>query len=197
MTKVPDLKFEPDWRRLKFVIDQSGLSEQGFAEFVELPDPSIVTHIRYAQCGIDEQLALRINRKYPEYSVEWLMGRSEAKAPEVGALFRQVRTAERIKGLIYGEARRGLEEQADYVSKLIVRAVPLEGPQRAYLLGQLAGGVEELFSLYEIMKECVLPEHLAELHLLCDRCDELYEAAEKLGVVSGDGAADRRTARVR
>ena len=70
MTKVPDLKYEPDWRRLKFVIDQSGMSEKEFARFIDLSEPDIITHIRYAQCGIDQELAELINLKFPQYTEE-------------------------------------------------------------------------------------------------------------------------------
>ena len=183
MTKIPDLKYEPDWRRLKFVIDQSGLTEKEFAEILHLPDPEIITHIRYAQHGISEEFAERINSRYPQYSVEWLQGQPEAKAPEPGELFPAVYIMDRIKHMAYRQAEHEFELQADYVAKQIVKTVPLKGEERAEMLDHLAEQVVEMCALYEVVKECSAPENFEALKRLSDRSDELYEAAEQLGAV--------------
>ena len=101
MTKVPDLKYEPDWRRLKFVIDQSGMSEREFALFIDTFEPDIITHIRYAQCGIDRELAGQINAKFPQYSEEWLLGEVDAPSPMNVEMFPDLKTAEYVKQRLF------------------------------------------------------------------------------------------------
>ena len=178
MTKVPDLKFEPDWRRLKFVIEQSGMSEKEFAEFVDLPDPSIITHIRYAQCGIDEQLARKINYKYSQYSVEWLLGQPEI--PKIAKMLPEVWKEEQIKEMAFIHAKDRFNSLADIVEKQIIRTIPSQDELREERLDHLADDIIEMNSLYEIMKECAAPQDIDNLSKLRDRYDDLYEAAVKL-----------------
>ena len=181
MRNVPDLKFEPDWRRLKFVIEQSGLSMREFAELVELEDSDLIVHIRYAQCGIDEQLARKIHRVFPQYSMEWLQGQSDAAIPETANMFRQVKALEHAQGVFFELADKEFEARAKIASDLLIRMIP-NGHQQQELLDELNEEISELTHLLEIMKLFVHPTAQSDLHRANDIYDDLCAAAEKMGL---------------
>ena len=182
LTKVPDLKFAKDWRRLKFVIDQSGETEWWFAKQIDLENLDLINRIHYAQCGIDEQLARKIHARYPQYSVEWLLGQPDAEEPRLESMFPDVRVLNKIKRLAYQHAEQEFKSQAEFISSSIIKAIPLKGEEQDSLLEVLCDEAEELSFLYQILQACVAPDDISDLNRYRDLCDDLCEALDRLCV---------------
>lgn len=61
------------WSRLKEVIQATGHNVNSFAKFIGLPRGENLYQIKRGNNGISYAVARRVNEKYPQYSVAWLM----------------------------------------------------------------------------------------------------------------------------
>lgn len=76
------------WSRLERVIAESGLSTHAFAKKIGLKRGENLYQIRRGNNGISIDVACRINRLYPKYSITWLMCGQEEVGPEAGMMMR-------------------------------------------------------------------------------------------------------------
>ena len=182
LTKVPDLKFEPDWRRLKFVIEQSCMSEEQFAEFIRLEDPGIFVHIRYGQCGIDVSLAQRIFRAFPQFTTDWLLGRTDAPLPATADMFPQVQLVKTLSFRAFEQAEKEFKETAMIISGILIQMIPLRDLERAKLFEKLHGNIVHLMLLFETMRQNTQPATRDRMQEASCLCDDLCQAAEEYGL---------------
>ncbi|MDE6624017.1 MAG: hypothetical protein K2K30_06480 [Alistipes sp.] len=181
MRNVPDLKFEPDWRRLKFAIEQSGMSNEEFAEFAQLDDPGIITHIRYAQCGIDEKLAKQINRAFPQIPTDWLLGRPGAPLPEPANMFPEIKEKEDRMFQAFEQAEAEFKATIPVISRSLIRLMPCADITQIPTK-ELDDDINRLLDLLENMRHNTLPATRDRLHEAAYLCDELCCAAAKFGL---------------
>ena len=66
-------KITKSWERLQTVIESSGLSVNGFAHQIGLSRGENLYQIKKGNNDISKDLAQRINDRYPQYSVGWLI----------------------------------------------------------------------------------------------------------------------------
>ncbi|MDE5621771.1 MAG: hypothetical protein K2I59_02100, partial [Alistipes sp.] len=158
------------------------LSEERFAEFVGLDDADIITHIRYAQCGIDEKLAGKIHAAFSHYTVDWLLGRPEAKAPEVSGLFPEVEAIDSLIERLFEHTWSEFGLTSARVSKLLIGMIPLSASERSARVDELTVELRQLTNLFGLMRQCVQPATRSRLAGASEVCDALYEAAEEFGV---------------
>ena len=182
LCNVPDLKFEPDWRRLKFVIEQSGLSEERFAEFVGLDDADIITHIRYAQCGIDAGLARRIHDAYPQFPTDWLLGKPDSGLPSTADMFYQVGMVQRMNLLIFERAEEEFETMTSMIAKSLIEMIVLDESSRRERFDALAAAIRQMMNLLDAMQQSVQPSTRERLRVANEACDDLCQAAETFGL---------------
>ena len=75
------------WERIERVIDASGLTTNGFARHIGLPRGENLYQIKRGNNGISRDLAERINRHYPQFSLLWLLtGRGTPGQQDSGVL---------------------------------------------------------------------------------------------------------------
>ena len=75
------------WERIERVIDASGLTTNGFARHVGLPRGENLYQIKRGNNGISRDLAERVNRHYPQFSLLWLLtGRGTPGQQDSGVL---------------------------------------------------------------------------------------------------------------
>ena len=66
-------KKNESWERLQRVIANSGLSVNGFASHIGLSRGENLYQIKRGNNAISKDVARRINEKFPQYSITWLM----------------------------------------------------------------------------------------------------------------------------
>ncbi len=181
MNKIPDKRYEPHWRRLKFVIEQSGMSEERFAEFVGLENPELIDHIRYAQCGIDEELAKRIHQSFPQFGIDWLLGNPSSLPPETAEMFPQVRQAEEASMEAFDRAEQEYLQLADAISKTLIRMIPAGAMSREALGEEYYRLADRFTELLETMKRNMLPALRPRMQEANRTYDDLCFAADELG----------------
>lgn len=80
-----DILSNPCWERLKRVIRYSGLSTNAFARAIGLKRGENLYQIKKGNHGISRELAERIHKYYPLFSVEWLLLGDKAQSPVEGS----------------------------------------------------------------------------------------------------------------
>lgn len=181
MSKIPDKRYEPHWRRLKFVIEQSGLSEERFAEFVGLEEPELIDHIRYAQCGIDAELAECIHQAFPQFGIDWLLGKPSSLPPETAEMFPQVRQAEEASMETFNRAEEEYLQIADTISKILIHMIPAAELSRKALGEQYYRQADRFTELLETMQRNTLPATRQRMQEANRTYDDLCCAADVLG----------------